>query len=260
MKLFWQFTKIFLTVLLLSQFASKNAYAIPKKNLTIFAEPNIMMAMTKLARIYSRRSNVIVSVNFNSSEELLNQIDQGDPADLLITANSKSIEEVKQKGLADYYNIGFFAKDEIVLVRSKRIGEGLTDVEEIDLDTYLRELDNLASTIITDSLGSSSGNRSVGYLNNLNLKNLKVFSKITEDESSILKLIKDDKKRYGLVFLSQVYNDKDLTILARSNRGDIFYQALVVLGYNMETAREFLRFLKSKTAQDILIQNKLTVS
>jgi molybdate transport system substrate-binding protein len=260
MKLFWQITKIFLTVLLLSQLAAKNSYAVPKKNLTIFAEPNIMVAMTKLARIYSKRSNVIVSVNFNSSEELLNQIDQGEPADLLITANSNSIEEVKQKGLADYYNIGFFAKDEIVLVRSKKIGENLTREDEVDLDTYLRELDGLSSTIITDALGSSSGNRAVSYLNNLSLENIKLFSKIAEDESSVLKLVRNNKKHYGLLFLSQVYDDPDLTILARSNRGDIFYQALVVLGYNMETAREFLRFLKSKTAQDILKQNKLTVS
>jgi len=260
MKIFWQLTKILLATLLLNQIAAKSAYAIPKKNLTIFAEPNLMLPMTKLARIYSKQANVIVSVNFNTSEELIDQIDQGEPADLLITASKKSVEQVKQKGLADYYNIGFFAKDQIVLVRSKKKDEILPDNGEVDLNAYLKNLNTLEATIITDSKSSSSGNNAIDYLKNLSLKKLKVFNKLAEDESSVLKLIKDDKKRYGLLFLSQVYDDKDLTIVAYSKKSDIFYQALVVLGYNMETAREFLRFLKSQTAQNILEQNMLTAS
>lgn len=260
MKTFWQFSKIFLTALLLSQIVAKNVYAVPTKNLTIFAEPNLMLAMTKLARIYSKQSNVIVSVNFNSSEELLDQIDQGEPADLLITASHKAIAKVKQKGLADYYNIGFFAKDQIVLVSPRKTATASTESNEVDLETFLTELNSLESTIITDSSGSSSGDNAIQYLDDLNLEKLKVFNKLPEDESSILKLIKNNEKHYGLLFLSQVYDDQDLTIVAHSKKSDIFYQALVVLGYNMETAREFLRFLKSKTAKDILQQNRLTAS
>ena len=257
MNLFWQLTKIFLTILLLSQLAAKNALAVPNKNLTIFAEPNLMMAMTKLARIYSRQYNVTVSVTFDSSEDLVEQIDQGDPADLFISAHRHSISDMKQKGLADYYNIGFFAKDQIVLVKSKKNKDDLLDRDKPNLRNYLKQLSDVGATIITDSKGSSSGGNVISYLDNLNLKNIKIFSKVSEDSSSVTKLITNDKDRYGLLFLSQVYDNDDLIILAQSEKNDIFYQALVVLGYNMEIAREFLRFLDSKTAQDILKENKL---
>lgn len=249
---FFRLVKIFLAVLLLSQLAAKNVYATPKKNLTIFAEPNLMLAMTQLARIYSRQSNVVVSVNFNSSEELLHQIDQGEPADLFISSHKKSIYELKQKGLADYYNIGFFAKDDLVLVGSKSRNTVFAGSENLDINSYLKKLDSSASTIITDHKGSSSGSYAIEYLDQLGFKNLKVFNKVAEDESSILKLIKDNKDQYGLLFASQVYKDEDLVILAKANKNDIFYQALVVLGYNMENAREFLRFLQSDSAREVL--------
>lgn len=164
---------------------------------------------------------------------------------------------MKQKGLADYYNIGFFAKDQIVLVKSKKNKNELLDEKKANLRNYLKQLSQVGATIITDSEGSSSGGNVINYINNLNLKNIKIFSKVPEDESSVAKLITNSKDRYGLLFLSQVYDNDDLVILAKSEKNDIFYQALVVLGYNMEIAREFLRFLDSKTAQDILKQNNL---
>lgn len=248
-------TKLAFVILLL---ISTNAFCMPQKSLTIFAEPNLMMPITKLARIYSKRSNVVVSVNFKSSQELLNNIDQGDPADLFITAHKESIATIKQKGLADYYNIAFFARDKIVLISTNKTNDLGTN-EASDFDKYLRNLDDIGATIITDSSGSSSGSNVIKYLDNINLKNLKVFNKIAEDESSVKKLIKSDDRQFGLVFKSQIIDDPEFKILAESKKNDIFYQALVVLGYNMENARQFLKFLKSKTAKNILQESGLLV-
>ncbi|MBL6664477.1 MAG: molybdate ABC transporter substrate-binding protein [Rickettsiales bacterium] len=247
---------IVLVVLFLSQLATKNVHAIPKKNLTIFAEPNLTLAMTELARIYSRQSNIVVSVNFNSSQELLDQIDQGDPADLFISAHKSAISEIKQKGLADYYNIGFFARDEIVLVGSQE--KNIDISSDLDLDLYLKELSKNRSTVITDHDGSSSGSYTIDYLNRFKSGGLKVFNKVSEDETPILQLIKSNKSQYGLLFASQVYDD-DLKVLAKSNEDDIFYQALVIVGYNMDNAREFLKFLKSNTAKTILRESGLII-
>ena len=252
----FRFAKIFLVVLLFSQLATKNVYAIPQKNLTIFAEPNLTLAMTKLARIYSRQSNIVVSVNFNSSQELLDQIDQGDPADLFISAHKKAIADVKQKGLADYYNIGFFARDEMVLVGSSNKENPTADMT---LDSYLKQLAQKRATVITDHEGSSSGSYTINYLDRFKSSNLKVFNKVAEDETPILQLIKANRDQYGLLFASQIHNDDELQILAKSKKDDIFYQALVIVGYNMDNAREFLKFLKSDTAKIVLKESGFVI-
>ena len=40
---------------------------------------------------------------------------------------------------------------------------------------------------------------------------------------------------------------------------DIFYQALVIAGNNMEVAREFLKFLKTPQSKEILKENGFIV-
>lgn len=245
---------VFVVILMIAT----NANAMPQKSLTIFAEPNLMMPITELARIYSKRSNVVVSVSFKSSQELLHDIDEGDPADLFITAHKKSIADIKQKGLADYYNIAFFARDIIVLVspdKNKKIDLG----QNSDFNSHLKYLDENSATIITDSEGSSSGSNVISYLDSQKLQNVKIFNKIAEDESSVKNLIAADDRQFGILFNSQIHNDDNFKLLAKAPKNDIYYQALVVLGYNMENARQFLKFLKSKIAKDILRQNGLVV-
>jgi len=64
------FRILFSAIFLLNLFA-QNSFASQSRNLTIFAEPNMVLALTKIARLYSQKSNVIVAVNFNSSSDLV---------------------------------------------------------------------------------------------------------------------------------------------------------------------------------------------
>lgn len=225
------------------------------RNLTIFAEPNMMVAMTELARIYSKNSNAIISVYFNSSYELISAIDLGEPADLFISAHRDSIKNLRQKGLVDVYNVEYFARDQIALVANSS-NKKISEIEELStIEDYLKYLNNNRSTLITDYEGNSSGIFSINYIKNLNLDQIRLFKKIAEDKSSINNLIKSDSSQYGLLFASQAKSDKDFKILAMTDRKDIFYQALVIAGNNMEIAREFLRFLKSKQAREVLKKN-----
>ncbi|MFM2200491.1 MAG: Bacterial extracellular solute-binding protein, partial [Pseudomonadota bacterium] len=79
------------------------------RNLTIYAEPNLFVALTKIARIYSQNFAVNVSVNFNQSLDFIDEIDSGEPADIFISAHPIFAETMKQKGLVDVYNIGYIA-------------------------------------------------------------------------------------------------------------------------------------------------------
>lgn len=230
-------------------FFNKISFASQSRNLTIFAEPNMVFAISKIARFYSQKHNVIISINFHSSEDSVTTIDSGEPADIFISAHSEMIENLRQKGLIDVYNVGYFARDEVVLVTSKSNPNPL-EIPQGKIEDYLAHFNKTKETVILDYEGSSSGRVSKEFIKNL--PNINLFKKISEDRSSIIKSLKEDHKIYALVFKSQAFGEDSLRTLAQSNNGNIFYQALVVAGDNMEIAREFLKFLKSSQAKLIL--------
>ncbi|MES2960971.1 MAG: molybdate ABC transporter substrate-binding protein [Pseudomonadota bacterium] len=250
------FSAIFLLTL------TQNSFATPSRNLTIFAEPNMVLALTKIARLYSQKSNVIVAVNFNSSSDLITNVDSGEPADIFISAHSGWIETLHQKGLVDIYNSGYIASDNLVLVTAKNnpnVPEELRN-PKISLEDALTILNRNKSTLILDFEGNSSGKFSNDLIKNSIFNNLKLCNKLAEDKSSILSSIKSDPESYALLLESQVKNDPYFQILAIKKDENIFYQAMVIAGDNMEIAREFLKFLKSDAAKKILVQNGFSAS
>ncbi len=250
---------LFLFCLFLITF-NESSFAIASRNLTIFTEPNMSVALTELARVYSQKNNVIVAVNFNATSDLISDIDAGEPADIFISAHSGLIESLRQKGLIDVYNIGYIAQDEIVLTApsSATIFKELLD-DNLSFEKKLSFLNQSKATIICDNKNSSSGKVVSDLLSDYNFSDLKLFYKLNEDRTPILSLIKSEKNQYGLLLASQVNNDKDFLIIARNKDRNIFYQALVIAGDNMEAAREFMRFLKSGTAKKIFKINGFIV-
>jgi molybdate transport system substrate-binding protein len=235
-------------------FFAQNSFANSSRNITIFAEPNMALALTKIGHLYSQKSNVIVSINFAPSSELINNIDSGEPSDVFISAHPGWIETLRQKGLVDVYNIGYIASDKLVLVASKLnviLPPEFND-KKIMLEEALKILDQNKATLIIDNEGNSSGKFSNDFLKKFSFPDLKIFNKIDEDKSPILSILDGNNQQYALLLTSQVKNKKDLKILATKDDEYIFYQALVIAGDNMEVAREFLKFLKSEIAQNVL--------
>lgn len=243
-------------------FSLQNSFANSNRNLTIFAEPNMVIALTKIARLYSQKSNVIVSVNFGYSSDLINEVDSGEPADVFISAHSGWIDTLRQKGLVDVYNIGYIASDKLVLTTSKSNPNLPAELAagKLPITEMLKILDQNKSTLILDNEGNSSGKFSNELVRNLELENLQLFNKLSEDKSPILNVVKSNNDQYALLLKSQVRNDKDLQILSVDEDENIFYQALVIAGDNMEVAREFLKFLKSDAAKSVLKESGFTVN
>jgi len=248
------FAKKFFCFLAFSMFFCANSFASTSRNLTIFAESNMTLAMTKLARLYSQKSNVIVSVNFNSSTDLINDVDSGEPADLFISAHPILIESLRQKGLVDIYNIGYIANDELVLITSKSNPNLPAELlnKKLPLEDSLKILDKNKVTLIFDNEDSSSGYFSNALITKLSLVDVKLFNKLSEDKSPFLSIIRSNSENYALALRSQIKNESDFQILAAKKDEKIFYQALVIAGDNMEIAREFIKFLKSDVAVSIL--------
>lgn len=247
MKIFYRNLVIFLLI-------ATSGFAAPSRNLTIFTEPNMVLALTRIARLYSQKSNVITSINFNSSLDLIAEIDSGAPANVFISAHSGWINTLRRRGLVDVYNIGYIASDKLMLVTSKSNPDILSELRDkkLSLENKLKILNQTKQTLIIDDEGCSSGKISSDIISRLNLLDIKLFKKLSEDKSPFLSIIANNPEYYALLLASQVKNEPDLEILATKKDSGIFYQALVIADDNMDIAREFLRFLKSEAAQKIL--------
>lgn len=233
---------------------STKSFGSQSRNLTVFSEPNMAMALSKIARQFSQKNNVIISINFSSSFDLINEIDLGAPANVFISAHPQIIENLRQKGVVDVYNVAYIANDELVLSTSKTNNHFPIKLlkKNINLEDSLKILDEHKLSLIIDHEGVSSGIYSKKIIQNLSLGNLKIFNKLPEDQSSLIRDIENNKDTYGLLFRSQLQNNNNLRILATQKDKNIFYQAFVIAGDRMDVAREFLNFLKTSNSKDIL--------
>jgi molybdate transport system substrate-binding protein len=231
-----------------------NSFANPARNITVFAEPNMALPLSIIARNFSQKNNAVVSINFNSAFDLLNEIDQGAPANVFVSAHPQIIENLKQKGLVDVYNIAYIANDTLTLCTSKdnnKFPLGLLK-KNISLEGSLKILDENKLKLIIEHDGISSGYYGKKIIQDLSLGNLNLFYKLIEDKSSLIRDIEINKDTYGIVFLSQLHKNNNLRALSSQKDKIIYYQAFVIAGENMDVAREFLNFLKSQDSKKTL--------
>lgn len=250
-----------LAITTLITFCAQVSFALQLKNITILAEPNMVEALTKIARIYSKRNAVVVSVGFGSSGDLIRDIEYGEPADVFISAHRYWIDELKQKGLVDIYNIGHIANDSLVLVTSKDNSHIPSELlsKNLDFITSLNIVNKYRLNLIIDYDGASLGQYSKQIIRNMDLHDIKLFEKLYEDGTSINDLIANNPDSYTILLGSQIKKNSNFRILSKLKNQQIFYQALVIAGNNMDTARQFLKFLRSSEAKKIFVESGFIV-
>lgn len=224
------------------------------ENLTIFSESNTAYPLTKIARLYSSEGNAVVSINFSSSSDLIQNIDAGEPADVFISSHPSWIETLKQKGLVDVYNLANIAKDRLVLVTSRnnnKINQN-TFAKVDDINQILKSIDHKHIPLIIDSSDTSLGRYSSDILKKAHISSQKIYHRVNEDKKTIVDFINDNDQYCGIVTASAINDYDNIVVVKEILDSEIYYQALVIAGDNMEMARDFLKFLKSDAAKMIL--------
>lgn len=224
------------------------------ENLTIFSENNMTYAMTKIVRNYAKKENIAISINFNSSSELINDIDSGEPADIFISSHLDWVKNLSQKGLVDQYSSLNFAKDKLVLVISKDNNKiNLREIKKNDnLNDVLQLISQKRIPLIVGSDYSSLGKYTKKIINDSKISNFQIFQKAEEDKKSIIDFVDNHQDYCAIVMRSEIKDDDKIVVLASIPPVDIDYRALVIAGNNMENARKFIKYLKGEEAQDIL--------
>lgn len=239
----------------------------PPAQLTVLAEEDLAAPLSSIARQYTLRRAVSLNLSFDSTAQQVARIEEGEPADVFITASEPALKQLKLQGMLDAYTYLPVARNRLMLAAAA--GSPL----RFALQEQGRLLDHLPAAAgarpafaVIDGDLHAEGLFATDALKKLGLR--------TEEESAALPLSTPPPpadvtvfpetgeaadrvargEAYGIMYATETGRFpgiREAALLPESLHRPIRYIAVVVAGTEMDAARKFVEFLRTPEAQDI---------
>lgn len=215
-----------------------------KQELQISAAESLTDVSKALAKEFKKEhKNADIKFNYGGSGALRQQIETGAPVDVFMSANTKDVDQLKDKKKAhDTYN---YAKNKLVLIGDK--DKNYKSVKD------LKDGDKLA---LGEVKTVPAGKYAKQYLEDNNLYN-SVKDKIinAKDVKQVLNYVEKGNAQEGFVYKTDLYNQKKKTDKVKEIEQvklskPITYKAGATS--EKKLAKEWMKFLKSDKAKKIL--------
>lgn len=217
--------------------------------LNISAAASLKEVMTDLETEYKKSSeNVTLVVNYGSSGSLQQQIEQGAPCDLFISAGQTQMNNLKEEGLLLDGTTKDLVENSLVLVAANGVEINSFD----DLDS-----DKVKYIAVGEPSSVPAGKYADEVLTNTGIKesisDKLVFAK---DVKEVLAWVASGNADVGFVYLSDALSSDSVTIVENveevNNHSSIIYPVSVIkASTNAEEAKKFEDFLFTDEAQKI---------
>jgi molybdate transport system substrate-binding protein len=99
--------------------ASSAGLAEKPKELTVFTAASLTGAFGEIGQMYKNETNILVVFNFDGSQALSTQIENGAYADVFASANKKQMNSLKNGGLMNNSSIVTFTRNKLSLIVPK---------------------------------------------------------------------------------------------------------------------------------------------
>lgn len=215
--------------------------------LAISAASSLTDALFAAEKEFQRtHPEVDLSFNFGSSGKLRNQIQQGAPVDLFLSASEKDMEILQQDGLVSEEEVRHFAENRLVLASAEQL-------QETDLKTLLANSELIA-------VGEPES-VPVGFYTKEALSRIGIWESLesqlifAKDARQVLSYIESGNAEMGIIYSSDAELSTRLKTVIDLPKGDteIVYPAGILTGAeNKEAAKEFMDFLTSKEGRKIV--------
>jgi molybdate transport system substrate-binding protein len=111
--------RIFAVVISVLVLATSACYAQESKEITVFTAASLTGAFTEIGQMYKNETNISVVFNFDGSQVLRTQIENGAYADIFVSANAKQMNLMKNDGFMNNSSITVFTKTKPVIIVPK---------------------------------------------------------------------------------------------------------------------------------------------
>ncbi|MFN6564358.1 MAG: molybdate ABC transporter substrate-binding protein [Nostoc sp. ChiSLP01] len=219
-------------------------------NILVSAAASLKDAMEEIKPLYQQsKSNVNITYNFGASGALQQQIEQGAPADIFISAGKKQVDALEQKGLLLPGSRTNLANNRLVLVVAQDV---------VGVTSFYKLTDEKIKKI---AIGEP---RSVpaGQYGEQVLKKLKLYDRLkpklvfANNVRQVLAAVETGNAQAGLVYATDAkISNKVKVVVAADEKFHspiVYPMAVLKSSKNPAAAKEFVEFLSSAQAKDIL--------
>ena len=235
---------------------TNNSGATKDVSLTISAAASLQEAMTDIEPLFKAKyPNISLTFNYGASGALQQQIEQGAPSDVFISAGKSQMTTLANENLlADDTN-----KD---LVQNSLVLVGPKDTQVTSLDDLTT--DKVKKIAVGEPSSVPAGKYADETFTKLNIKD-KILSKLVQgkDVKEVLSWATSGNADVGFVYLSDAKSSSNAKIIAtvpENLHSKIVYPAAVIkASTNQDQAKEFEDFLSTDDAKAIFEKYGYTI-
>lgn len=221
--------------------------------LMVSAAISLTDALEEIQALYEEESNVELSFNLGGSGSLAQQIQQGAPVDVFISANQEWMDTLEDADLVIDATREDITGNKLVLITGK---DSSIDYESID-DISVEDVEQIA---IGNPESVPAGMYSEQLLNKLDMwDSLKDKLILAKDVRQVLTYVETGNVDIGFIYESDALTSDGIQVLATAeddSHDPIIYPAAVLKDTKHEKeASDFVTFMASDEAQEILMKH-----
>lgn len=228
--------------------AQSSAQAAPTE-LTVSAAASLQNSLTEIQKVYTEKNpGVKLTFNFGASGPLQQQIEQGAPADVFISAGKKQMDALEKKNLIVKDSRVDLLGNVLVLIAGK---------------------DNTSITSVQDLVKPGVGKIAVGTPKTVpagqyaqeSMTSLKLWDTLqpklvmASDVTQVLSYVETGNADAGFVYKSDAQGSSKVKVVAtvpeNAHKPIVYPAAVIAASKNQQAAINFLKYLESPEGQQI---------
>jgi len=111
--------------------AMSTGFSQEPEELTVFTAASLTGAFSEIGQIYENETGIDVAFNFDGSQALRTQIENGAYADVFASANNKQMNALKGLGLMNNSTVSIFTKNKLSLIVPKENPAGISNLSDL---------------------------------------------------------------------------------------------------------------------------------
>lgn len=231
--------------------ADKPQAANESVELMVLAAASLTDALNSLKNSYEEsHPGVKLTYSFGSSGKLAQQIEQGAPADLFLSASQADMDKLDENQLLLPETRVDFSGNSLVLITAKENGAAITSFEELT-DSSLQHI----------AVGAPESVPAGRYTKEV-LDNLKLWDSLSDrlvfgsDVRQVLTFVESGNAEVGVVYSSDAATSEKVKVLAEAkvdlHKPIVYPGAVVRDSAHAEAAKQFLSYLASEEGKKAL--------
>jgi molybdate transport system substrate-binding protein len=232
----------------------------PPVEITVSAAASLTDVMEEIKGLYEGKSNHTLAMNYGSSGALQQQIEEGAPADIFISAAQKQMGTLQDKGLIDEGSRIDLLENAVVLIvpADGADNEDIADFQSLAADSVV----NLA---IGEPESVPAGRYAKEILTSLELwEALEAEEKLVlaKDVRQVLTYVERGDVDAGIVYMTDALSSEQVKVVAPAPAGShtpVTYPAAIVKeSAGQDAAEDFMAFLQSEEIATVFEKHGFT--